>query len=947
MAIDIIARGIAAGKASLVDGKIPASQLPSYVDEIVEVENYSSLPETGEKSKIYVTKDNNKQYRWSGTQYTLVDSASYGIGNGLIVEDNNINIDETVVATVESLDDEKTAREAADASLEAAIENKQNTLTATNGIKIAQNTIEVSHDTTLSITDSKVGVNLNKVASKEYVDNIQTELEAEIEEKQEQLVSGTNIKTINGNSLLGSGNIVIQGGSGGGEYFAGNGLTLEDNTFSIDEEITATKEDVKEVAAMAEGKTRTFVLSYETVGIKSTDFDSGSKKTYRKLDGTKILSYNDAKTYVQRGVGSDFICKNSTLNSQEDSVKFNTAGWYMLARYDYNTSSKAEDYYVIPSGAFAHLGIGAGDVLLVIETDVPDRWWSVYGTLYQMETAKIDLNSKQDTLISGVNIKTINGQSILGEGDLEIQGGESITAGYGINLNEGEVSVDTDEIASINYVNNGLNNKQDTLIPGTNITIENNVISAANAGATNIENGSGTGGLIQLRDASKMPTFTNRLYGDLQITNDNEGPYSILLGGKGHISPDAKRAIAAGSGSVVNAGASFAIGDDNVIDTNGYGSVAAGLANKADSSYTAVFGSKNVIEGTSSYAFVSGVGNKVSNNRSKAVFGEWNYDNADTAFEIGQGSADNDRKNIFEVYKDGTVYAASLTDGTTTKTMSEVLAGGSSGATNLENGSGTKSLVQPETASFTLKDITYNVDATGKAAIVLNGKSAATGSRSFASGSSTVASGDYSHTEGVNTLASGNQSHAEGNGTIASESSTHAEGYVTQATNIAAHAEGFNTQAKGKYTHAEGNNTEASGECAHAQGHSCGAYAENSFAAGESTKAYQKNQTVVGQFNDNTKTAEILFEVGNGTNSSAKSNAFEVYKDGHAEVKVQGNTENSIVVKDYVDEALSNKQDKLTASSNINVNTIMIGNTVLDEDKLQKLLALLDTMEAE
>lgn len=211
----------------------------------------------------------------------------------------------------------------------------------------------------------------------------------------------------------------------------------------------------------------------------------------------------------------------------------------------------------------------------------------------------------------------------------------------------------------------------------------------------------------------------------------------------------------------------------------------------------------------------------------------------------------------------------------------------------LQSGSGTKSLVQPETATFTgLDGETYPVDATGKAAIVLNGKSAATGDRAFASGSSTVASGAYSHTEGVNTLASGNHAHAEGNGTTASESAAHAEGSATQATKIAAHAEGFNTRATNNYAHAEGNNTDASGLCSHAQGHSSGAYAENSFAAGESTKAYQKNQTVVGQFNDNTKTAEILFEVGNGTSSSAKSNALEVHKKGSVRIGNTNNTNN-------------------------------------------------------
>jgi hypothetical protein len=56
-------------KADLVDGKVPASQLPSYVDDIIEVANYAALPTTGETGKIYLTLDNNKIYRWSGSVY--------------------------------------------------------------------------------------------------------------------------------------------------------------------------------------------------------------------------------------------------------------------------------------------------------------------------------------------------------------------------------------------------------------------------------------------------------------------------------------------------------------------------------------------------------------------------------------------------------------------------------------------------------------------------------------------------------------------------------------------------------------------------------------------------------------------------------------------------------------------------------------------------------------
>ena len=67
--------GVASGVATLDEsGKVPASQLPSYVDDVVEVENYDALPETGEAGKIYVDIETNTTYRWSGSQYTKTAS---------------------------------------------------------------------------------------------------------------------------------------------------------------------------------------------------------------------------------------------------------------------------------------------------------------------------------------------------------------------------------------------------------------------------------------------------------------------------------------------------------------------------------------------------------------------------------------------------------------------------------------------------------------------------------------------------------------------------------------------------------------------------------------------------------------------------------------------------------------------------------------------------------
>ena len=65
--------------ADKLTGTIPSENLPSYVDDVVEVENYDALPETGEAGKIYVDLQTNKTYRWSGSTYVEI-SASLALG---------------------------------------------------------------------------------------------------------------------------------------------------------------------------------------------------------------------------------------------------------------------------------------------------------------------------------------------------------------------------------------------------------------------------------------------------------------------------------------------------------------------------------------------------------------------------------------------------------------------------------------------------------------------------------------------------------------------------------------------------------------------------------------------------------------------------------------------------------------------------------------------------
>lgn len=66
-------------KADLVDGKIPANQLPSYVDDVLEYEDLAHFPATGETGKIYIAQDTNKTYRWGGSAYAEI-SESLALG---------------------------------------------------------------------------------------------------------------------------------------------------------------------------------------------------------------------------------------------------------------------------------------------------------------------------------------------------------------------------------------------------------------------------------------------------------------------------------------------------------------------------------------------------------------------------------------------------------------------------------------------------------------------------------------------------------------------------------------------------------------------------------------------------------------------------------------------------------------------------------------------------
>ena len=78
--VDNTSVGVANGIAELdSNGRVPSSQLPSYVDDVLEYADLAHFPATGETGKIYIAEDTNKTYRWSGSDYAEI-SESLALG---------------------------------------------------------------------------------------------------------------------------------------------------------------------------------------------------------------------------------------------------------------------------------------------------------------------------------------------------------------------------------------------------------------------------------------------------------------------------------------------------------------------------------------------------------------------------------------------------------------------------------------------------------------------------------------------------------------------------------------------------------------------------------------------------------------------------------------------------------------------------------------------------
>ena len=218
----------------------------------------------------------------------------------------------------------------------------------------------------------------------------------DISTKQDKLVSGTNIKTINNQSVLGQGNIEITTGTGGITdapsdgtiYGRQNGNWVEVN---VDTSNLATKEEL-ESKMDVEGGEFTGTVAVPTLAL----MHSSQGMMYQ------IQSAQRETTFRTMNAGQDTV---NFMVQYSTPLKLTEAGIWENGMLLENKYALLDDIPTIPT----NVSTFTNDAGYITSDDLTG-----YATTEQ-------LNLKQDTLVSGTNIKTINGASILGSGNITIE----------------------------------------------------------------------------------------------------------------------------------------------------------------------------------------------------------------------------------------------------------------------------------------------------------------------------------------------------------------------------------------------------------------------------------------------------------------------------------------------------------------------------------------------
>ena len=329
---------------------------------------------------------------------------------------------------------------------------------------------------------------------------------------------------------------------------------------------------------------------------------------------------------------------------------------------DFIKDGMIESVEVVPSGGTSCLKIvwnldgSSGSTKNTIYLNIGDLFEADnYYTTGQTSGATQIANAlaaKQNSLVSGVNIKTINNKSILGEGNITIEGGgSSYTAGDGIDITNDVISVtgkvDTSSFTAhtadtVIHVTSdekaAWNGKQDQLISGVNIKTINNK-SILGEGNITIE-----GGGSSYTAGRAIDITSNRISLDLPISAGT-GTNALVY--------NSTRNVA--SGYCSHAEGEYTTASGGQSHAEGYDTTASGGQSHAEGGYTRASGDFSHAEGYDT----------ITNNQSEHASGQFNvssrvsttFGNADnTLFSVGNGTSSRNRKNAFEIRQNGDTY---------------------------------------------------------------------------------------------------------------------------------------------------------------------------------------------------------------------------------------------------------------------------------------------------
>ena len=314
-------------------------------------------------------------------------STSYTAGSGITIINDEISLDESVWDMLDDKYDKTGGTISGDVYVEGEVAAEGDIMSYGASSVVPSGFSVINRLDNTSTTDA-LSANMGKYLN---------------EHKQETLVSGTNIKTINNQSLLGSGNINIQGG-GGAEYTGGTNIGINNYVISV----TGTVESASSATTSASATTANNSLN---------------------LGGTPASGYALASqiTDLSNDLDDKYDKTGGTVNGNVIATGYVAASGDVMS---YGASS------AIPAQLTIIDAIDSGHT-----SGTPHYLFAL--SAYQGWVLNRD---KQDKLIwtgNTANIKTINGYSLEGPGNITIQGGggTEYVGGTNISISNGTISV--------------------------------------------------------------------------------------------------------------------------------------------------------------------------------------------------------------------------------------------------------------------------------------------------------------------------------------------------------------------------------------------------------------------------------------------------------------------------------------------------------------------------